>query len=116
MVIFDAGLEEGAIRAVLDRAAEVIRARGGEPGRVDLWGKRRFAYEVKHRHEGFYVVLQATAPPAAMAELDRMLLLTDEVLRHKVIRLPEAAVGRSLRPAAEGEPAAVAAETTGAQS
>lgn len=116
MVIFDAGLEEGAIRAVLDRAAEVIRAKGGEPGRIDLWGKRRFAYEMKHRHEGFYVVLQATAPPAAMAELDRMLLLADEVLRHKVIRLPEAAVGRSLRPPVEGEPAAVAAESTGAQS
>ena len=44
MVIFDAGLEEGAIRAVLDRAVETIRAKGGNPGRVDLWGKRRFAY------------------------------------------------------------------------
>lgn len=115
MVIFDAGLEEAAIRAVLDRATEVIRARGGEPGRVDLWGKRRFAYKMKHRTEGYYVVLEATAPPAAMAELDRMLLLTDEVLRHKVIRLPEAAVGRSLRPPAEGEPAGVAAESNGAQ-
>lgn len=116
MVIFDAGLEEGAIRAVLDRAVETIRAKGGNPGRVDLWGKRRFAYKLKHRTEGYYVVLEAVAPPAAMAELDRMLLLTDEVLRHKVIRLPDAAVGRSLRPEAAGEPTTVAAETNGAQS
>ena len=112
MVIFDAGLEEDAIRASVDRAVELIRSRGGEPGRVDRWGKRRFAYELKHRWEGYYVLVQAQAEPAVMAELDRMLFLADEVLRHKVIRLPEgveSGARPTSAPAPAEEPAAVTA-------
>ena len=115
MVILDAGLEDDVIRSVVDRAVELIRSRGGNPGRVDRWGKRRFAYEMRHRNEGYYVVIEATAEPAVMAELDRVLFLADEVLRHKVIRLPEGAAGRDVRPAPSGEPvAAAASEPTGA--
>jgi small subunit ribosomal protein S6 len=95
MVIFDAGLEEEVIRAIVDRAVELIRSRGGNPGRVDRWGRRRFAFELKHRWEGYYVLLQAQAEPAVMAELDRMLFLADEVLRHKVIRLPDVVAARA---------------------
>ena len=65
MIILDASLEEDAIRAVIDRATDVIRSRGGNLGRVDRWGKRRFAYELKHRTEGYYVLVEATAEPAA---------------------------------------------------
>lgn len=93
MIILDASLEEDAIRAVIDRATEVIRSRGGNLGRVDRWGKRRFAYELDHRWEGYYVLLEITAEPAALSELARVLSLTDEVLRHKVIRLPERVAG-----------------------
>ena len=106
MVIFDAGLEEDAIRAVLDRATEAIRANGGNPGRIDRGGTRRFAYELHHRWEGYYVLMEATAEPAAMAELDRMFHLADEVIRHKVIRLPEKVAGRGPRPAPAPEPEA----------
>ena len=109
MVILDASLEEDAIRAVLDRATDVIRNNGGTPGRVDRWGKRRFAYELHHRWEGYYVLMEATAEPAAMAELDRMFHLADEVIRHKVIRLPEKVATRARRPAAP-QPEAAAAE------
>ena len=98
MVIFDAGLEEEPIAAVLNRATELIRSSGGNPGRVDRWGRRRFAYELHHRWEGSYVLIDATAEPATMAELDRMLQLADEVVRHKVIRLPEKVAGRARRP------------------
>ena len=98
MVIFDAGLEEEPIAAVLNRATELIRSSGGNPGRVDRWGRRRFAYELHHRWEGSYVLIDATAEPATMAELDRMLQLADEVIRHKVIRLPEKVAGRTRRP------------------
>ena len=94
MVILDAGLEEDAIRAAVDRSTELIRSRGGVPGRVDRWGKRRFAYELKHRWEGYYVVLQARAEPAAMEELHRVLSLADEVIRHKVLRVPEEVYGK----------------------
>ena len=95
MVILDSSLEEDGIRAILDRSTELIRTHGGNPGRVDRWGKRRFAYEMKKRTEGYYAVIEASAEPAAMAELDRMLHLADEVVRHKVIRLPKEAVGRT---------------------
>jgi small subunit ribosomal protein S6 len=109
MIILDAALEEDAIRAQIDRAQEIIRANGGTPNRVDRWGKRRFAYEVKHQWEGFYVLIEATAEPIAMSELDRALHLADEVVRHKVIRLPDDVAGRTVRTAA---PAAESAEAT----
>jgi small subunit ribosomal protein S6 len=99
MVILDAGLEEDAIRASIDRVTELVSTRGGNPGKVDRWGKRRFAYELHHRWEGYYVLLDVTAEPAVLAEVDRMLSLADEVIRHKVIRLPEKVAGRT-RPAA----------------
>ena len=94
MIIFEASLEEDDIRAGIDRATELITSKGGTPGRVERWGKRRFAYELKHRTEGYYVLIEATAPPEAMAELDRMLHLADEVIRHKVIRIPDKVAGR----------------------
>ena len=93
MVIFDADLEEDAIRSAIDRFTQLVRSRGGTPGQVDLWGKRRFAYELKHRWEGYYVLLDVTAEPAVIAELDRSLHLADEVIRHKVIHLPDKVVG-----------------------
>jgi small subunit ribosomal protein S6 len=120
MIILDAGLEEESIRAVTDRATETLRTRGGQVVRVDRWGKRRFAYELKHRHEGYYVLLEATAEPDAMAEMDRLLSLADEVVRHKVIRLPDGVAGRGPRPVpappepAEIVPAAATTEPTGA--
>src|SRR5581483_10064355 len=105
MIIFDAGLEEDSIRAVLDRASEALQAGGGTVVRVDRWGKRRFAYELQHRLEGYYVLLEASSEPAAMAQMDRVLTLADEVVRHKVIRLPEALAGRgpSAAPAVASE-------------
>ncbi|MDA8286703.1 MAG: 30S ribosomal protein S6 [Actinomycetota bacterium] len=106
MVIFDVGLEEDVIRATIDRATQLVTAGGGTIGRVDRWGRRRFAYEVHHRSEGYYVVIEATAQPPVMADLHRMLGLADEVVRHKVIRLPDKIAGRTLRPVlAEETPA-----------
>lgn len=95
MVILDVGLDEDVIRATVDRATQLIKSQGGTLGRVDHWGRRRFAYEIKHHNEGYYVLIEATAEPSVMAELDRMLHLADEVIRYKVIRLPEKVSGRS---------------------
>lgn len=100
MVIFDASLEEDVIRAAITRATELLTSRGAELGHVDVWGKRRFAYRLKHRWEGYYVVLQAKADPAAMDELSRTLSLADEVLRHKVLRIPDDVYGRAAAAAA----------------
>ena len=93
MVIFDADLEEETIRSAVDRSTQLIQSKGAELGPVDYWGKRRFAYELKHRWEGYYVVFQAKAEPAAMDELHRSLSLADEVLRHKILRIPEHVYG-----------------------
>jgi len=114
VVIFDATLEEEAIRPVLDRALAPVTKQGAK-ATTDRWGKRRFAYEMKHRWEGNYVLLSFSTEPAAVAELDRVLYLADEVLRHKVTRLPDKVAGR-VRPsrpveAAVAEPAPA---TTGA--
>ena len=111
MIILDAGLEEEAIRSAVDRATELIKSRGGTPGSIDRWGRRRFAYELKHKWEGYYVVLRAEAEPSVMTELDRALFLADEVLRHKVIRLPDDVAAAAPRSAA---PAAASAEANGA--
>lgn len=100
MIIFDASLEEETIRAAVDRYSELIRSLGGSPGRVDRWGRRRFAYELRHRWEGYYVVLEAQAEPRVMDELHRRLSLEDEVVRHKVVRIPDVAVRSA--PAAAG--------------
>ena len=110
MLIFDASLEEETIRAAIDRYSEFIRTKGGEPGRADRWGKRRFAYELKHKWEGYYVVLSANAEPQTMEELHRVLSLADEIIRHKVIRIPDEAIkGRKNKKRKAAEAAALAA-------
>ena len=98
MIIFDPTLDDEAVRAEVDRSTDLIRTRGGSPGRVERWGKRRLAYEIRRQREGSYVVLEAQAEPAVMADLDRALTLSDGVLRHKVVHLPEKAAGTPARP------------------
>ena len=112
MVILDAGLEEDAIRAIVDRATQIITKGGGTVDKVDRWGKRRFAYEVHHRSEGYYVLLETTAEPAVLAEVDRMLGLADDVIRHKVIRLPEKVTAAAASGAAKA-PSATTSDSAG---
>jgi small subunit ribosomal protein S6 len=110
MVILDAGLEEDVIRAILDRTTKLIGDGGGTVGKVDRWGRRRFAYEVNHRAEGYYIVIEATAEPAVVADVDRVLGLADEVIRHKVIRLPEKVAGRARTGSSAPAPAATSTD------
>ncbi len=98
MIILDPTLDDETVRAEVDRATDLIKAKGGEPGRVERWGKRRLAYEIRKHREGNYVVLQAQAEPSVMSDLDRQLTLADGVLRHKVVHLPEKALGKPARP------------------
>ena len=94
MVILEPNLEESQVQAVVNRSSELVTSAGGSVNRVDKWGKRRFAYELAKRTEGYYVLLDVFAEPAPMAELDRTLRLADDVLRHKIVRIPEEAIGR----------------------
>jgi small subunit ribosomal protein S6 len=95
MIIFDPEVEEADIQGALDRALEVVRSNGGTTGTIDRWGRRTLAYEMNHKREGYYVVVEFTAEPKAAAELDRFLVLADEVMRHKIIRVPEKVAGRA---------------------
>ena len=74
---------------MLARATELIEADGGRVATTDLWGRRRFAYEINKKHEGIYSVLQVVTPATNLDALDRALRLADEVVRHKILRLPD---------------------------
>jgi small subunit ribosomal protein S6 len=97
VVILEPSLEESEVQAIVNRSTEQLQAGGASVNKVDKWGKRRFAYEVAKRTEGFYVLLDVSSEPAPMAELDRSLRLADDVLRHKIVRLPEAAISGNKR-------------------
>jgi small subunit ribosomal protein S6 len=93
MIILDADLDEETIRAAVERWLALIEASGAERGHVDWWGKRRLAYEINRKVDGYYVVFQAKSDPAPMVELHRVLSLADEVIRHKVLRIPAKVYG-----------------------
>jgi len=86
MVILDPDLEERTVAPSLDTYLNVVRKDGGSVGSVDVWGRRRLAYEVDKNSEGIYAVIELQAEPATVKELDRQLTLNESVLRTKVIR------------------------------
>ena len=89
MLILPAEADEAVVSTAVDRIGKLIAPQGGEIGKLDRWGRKRFAYEIADQHEGYYVVVRFTAEPSAQAELDRVLKLADEVIRHKVLIVPE---------------------------
>ena len=86
MVILDPSLEERTVGPSLDKYLNVIRKDGGSVESVDVWGRRRLAYEINKQAEGIYAVVSLTAEPATVKELDRQLGLNESVLRTKVMR------------------------------
>ena len=86
MVIVDPRLEEGDIQKAVERFSSVIGEHGGTVANVDRWGKRRFAYEIDHQHEGYYFVTTFAAPEAAVDQLKRTLQISDEYVRGKIVR------------------------------
>lgn len=93
MVIIDAELDDDVIDAQVTRVAELIGQRGGEVKSQDRWGRRRFAYEIDHKTEGYYVVYQFVGG-SDLDQLERALRLADEFVRHKVLRLPDGEAAR----------------------
>ena len=86
MVILDPSIEERTVEGSLDKYLNVIRKDGGSVESVDVWGRRRMAYEIKKNQEGIYAVVSLTAEPDTVKELDRQLTLNESILRTKVIR------------------------------
>jgi small subunit ribosomal protein S6 len=115
MVILDPDLEERTIAPSLDTFLNVIRNGGGTVDKVDVWGRRRLSFEIDKKTEGIYAVVDLTAEPATLKELDRQLNLNESIMRTKVMR-PELRASKaapakapSADAAAPAGPAAVAA-------
>jgi small subunit ribosomal protein S6 len=120
LLILPADADEALVGTATDRIQRVVAKHSGQVHGVDRWGRRRLAYEIDRRTEGYYVLVTFAAEPAAQDELDRTLNLADEVLRYKTTVLPRRPAARkpSDRKAAEPEAAdeqAAAASTEAGQ-
>jgi small subunit ribosomal protein S6 len=86
MIILEPGLEERTVQPSLEQFLKVVKTGGGTVQKVDVWGRRRLAYEIDKKSEGIYAVIDLTAEPDTVRELDRQLNLNEGVLRTKVVR------------------------------
>jgi len=89
MVILDPEIDERTVAPSLDKFLNVIRTDGGSIDKVDVWGRRRLAYEINKKSEGIYAIVDFTSTSAAANELDRQLKLSEAVMRTKVLRAEE---------------------------
>lgn len=89
MVIIDPEVEERTVEPSLDKFLNVIRNGGGTVDKVDIWGRRRLAYDIQKKSEGIYAVVNFTADPDTAKELDRQLSLNETILRTKITRPEE---------------------------
>lgn len=87
LLILDPEIDERTVSPSLEKYLSVIKTDGGSVDEVDIWGRRRLAYEINKRSEGIYAVVTFSAAPATAKELDRQLGLNESVLRTKVLRL-----------------------------
>ena len=94
MVIVDGTADDAGVDAAINRIGEQVTAKRGEIKTTDRWGRRRFAYEIDHKHEGSYVVFEILAEAGALDDLERQLRLADDIVRHKLIRLPDREAAR----------------------
>jgi len=90
MVILNPEIDERQVGANLDKFLKVITTDGGTIENIDIWGKRRLAYEIQKKTEGIYAVVNFTATAATTQELDRQLNLSEQIMRTKVLRAEEA--------------------------
>jgi small subunit ribosomal protein S6 len=86
MIILDPSLEESTVQPSLDQFLSVISTGGGSVDKIDVWGRRRLAYEIEKKPDGIYAVVDMVAEPDAVSELDRQLSLNEAVLRTKILR------------------------------
>ena len=99
LYIVRADLEDEKVQDAVKRVNTLIERSGGAIERTNLWGKRKLAYEVKHQKEGSYVLQDFQIEPSRVPELEAALKITEEVLRHLIVRKPEkAAVATTVAP------------------
>jgi small subunit ribosomal protein S6 len=86
MIILDPSLEERTVQPSLEQFLKVVTSAGGAVDKVDVWGRRRLSYEIAKKSEGIYTVINLTAEPGTVKELDRQLNLNEAILRTKILR------------------------------
>ena len=89
MIIVDGDHDDATVDQIVTQVDTWVQGENGSLAKTDKWGTRRFAYEINHKTEGHYVVLEMTTGQVNMEPLERSLRLSDEVVRHKLIRLPD---------------------------
>ena len=92
MVLVDSDVDERQVPALVEKHLEVITKGGGTVDNTDVWGRRRLAYDIRIETnlkitEASYVVLQVSAEPATVAEMDRLMTIDERIVRTKVLRL-----------------------------
>lgn len=103
---------EEAIKAVIQKARAVVEGLGGRVDRVDEWGRRKLAYPIQKKHEGFYFVINYFSKPEASKELERLLKNNEDVMRYQSVRLE---VFEANKPEKKEESSVQAAPAAGAQ-
>ena len=104
MIIIDSDVADADIAAVMTRTEGLVTTEGGTIASTDNWGRRKFAYEINHKNEGTYVVWEIVTENPGLPNTERQLRLADDIVRHKLFRLPEKeATRRGLL--GDGEPA-----------
>jgi len=98
LYIVRADLDDDKVQDAVKRVNTLIERSGGTIERTNLWGKRKLAYEVKHQKEGAYVLQDFQLDPTRVPELEAGLKITEEVLRHLVVRKPEKVVATAVTP------------------
>jgi len=86
MVIIDPDVDDRQVQPMLDHYLKTITDGGGRIDKTDIWGKRRLAYEINKKSEGNYAVLNVTAEPAVVKEMDRLMTIDEHIMRTKVLR------------------------------
>jgi len=86
MVILDANIEESQVSPTLEKFLKGVKDAGGAVDKIDVWGRRRLAYEINKSNEGIYAVVDLQSEPGPVAEMDRQMRLNESVLRTKVLR------------------------------
>jgi small subunit ribosomal protein S6 len=95
MIIVDGDVEDAKAQSWVKYVSdEIAKAGGSVHGKPDWWGKRAFAYPINKKEAGYYLVVECVAEGGALDELERQLRLADDIVRHKLIRLPDAEAAR----------------------
>lgn len=86
MIIIDPAVDERQVPALIEKYTNVVTSEKGVVDNLDIWGKRRLAYEINKKTDGIYAVLQLTCEPATVSEIDRLMAIDEKIMRAKVMR------------------------------